>query len=79
MEQSRERTASPMRRRTFLQTIGLVGGAGVLAVLGAAGAAAQPARPEVTIRFASLFNPDHSASRAADRFAELVARKTAGR
>jgi TRAP-type transport system periplasmic protein len=55
-------------RRAFL---GSVAGA---AALGPGAAAAQ-----TTIRFASLFNPEHSASRAADRLAELVTQKTAGR
>lgn len=56
-------------RRTFL------GSMAAAAALGPGAAGAQT----TTIRFASLFNPDHSASRAADRLAELVAQKTAGR
>jgi TRAP-type C4-dicarboxylate transport system substrate-binding protein len=58
----------------------MAGAAGALTVLDPARVAAQTPRPaaQTTIRFASLFNPEHSASRSADRFAELVAQKTGG-
>jgi tripartite ATP-independent transporter DctP family solute receptor len=58
-------------RRAFLRAVGAA------TLVAPAAAAAQS--PQTTIRFASLFNPDHSASRAADRFAQLVAQKTGGK
>ncbi len=72
----------PMSRRAFLETLAAGALAPRAATLAPRAAAAQPARPagpSTTIRFASLFNPDHSASRSADRFAELVGQKTGGR
>ena len=62
-------------RRAFLKTMGAAAGAGGLG--GARAASAQA--PELTLRFASLYPPAHSASRTAIRFAELVAAKTGGK
>ncbi len=80
MARTSERTSPPMSRRAFLGTAGMAGAASALTVLDPARVAAQTPRPaaQATIRFASLFNPEHSASRSADRFAELVAQKTGG-
>jgi hypothetical protein len=51
-------------RRAFLRTMGAVGAVG----LGGARRASAQA-PELTLRFASLYPPAHSASRTATRFA----------
>jgi TRAP-type C4-dicarboxylate transport system substrate-binding protein len=61
-------------RRAFPKTIGAAGAVG----LGGARAASAQA-PELTLRFASLYPPAHSASRTATRFAEPVAAKTGGK
>lgn len=61
-------------RRAFLQTVGAVGAAGLI---GARRARAQA--PDITLRFASLYPPTHTASRTAIRLAELIAAKTGGK
>ena len=50
----------------------------------AAGALAALARPAIaqqakTLRFGSLFNPNHTSSKSSDKFAELVESKTGGK
>jgi TRAP-type transport system periplasmic protein len=60
-----------LTRRTTLRAIGAAGAALALPAL------AQ--RAVVTLRCASLFNAQHSASRSAEYFAELVAKKTDGK
>ena len=62
-------------RRAFLKTMGAA--AGAIGLGGARAASAQA--PELTLRFASLYPPAHSASRTATRFAEPVAAKTGGK
>jgi len=54
-----------------------VGAAGAIGLGRTRAASAQS--PELTLRFASLYPPAHSASRTAIRFAELVATKTGGK
>ena len=76
MMQPNAQGALPMGRRAFLGTLWLASAAGILTSRAPDFAAATA---QTTIRFASLYNPDHSASRTADRFAELVGQKTAGR
>ena len=61
-------------RRSFLRTTGAAGAAGAVGLVGARRGQAQA--PEMTLRFASLYPPAHSASRTATRFGELVAAKT---
>ncbi len=60
-----------LTRRGALRAIGVAGGALALPAL------AQ--LPTVTLRYASLFNKEHSASRSSEYFAELVAKKTDGK
>ncbi|HTC07576.1 MAG TPA: TRAP transporter substrate-binding protein [Acetobacteraceae bacterium] len=60
-----------LTRRGALRAIGVAGGALALPAL------AQS--PTVTLRYASLFNKEHSASRSSEYFAELVAKKTDGK
>jgi tripartite ATP-independent transporter DctP family solute receptor len=67
----------PIGRREFLRVAGAAGVASAAGVAGARRASAQT--PEITLRFASLYPPAHSASRTATRFAELVAAKTGGK
>ena len=62
-----------IERRALL---GTVAGAGI-AALGRRSAVAQQA--QTTLRFASLFAAEHSASRASDYLAEQVAKKTGGK
>ncbi len=73
-ERSPRATIAQLDRRTFLRTMGA---AGAIGLGGARAASAQSA--ELTLRFASLYPPAHSASRTATRFAELVAAKTGGK
>ena len=73
-ERSPRAPIAPLDRRAFLRT---VGAAGVVGLGRARAASAQS--PELTLRFASLYPPAHSASRTAIRFAELVAAKTGGK
>ena len=68
---------APIDRRSFLRTVGAAGAAGVIGLGGPRRGLAQA--PEITLRFASLYPPAHSASRTAIRLAELVAAKTAGK
>jgi tripartite ATP-independent transporter DctP family solute receptor len=64
-------------RRSLLRTIGAAAAVGTVGLGAARRSLAQT--PELTLRFASLYPPTHSASRTATRFAELVAAKTAGK
>lgn len=64
-------------RRSFLRTIGTAGAVGATGLGAPLRGLAQA--PELTLRFASLYPPAHSASRTATRFAELVAAKTGGK
>ncbi|MGH7267850.1 MAG: TRAP transporter substrate-binding protein [Candidatus Rokuibacteriota bacterium] len=68
---------SPLDRRAFLKTVGAAGAAGTLGLAVPGRARAQA--PEITLRFASLYPPAHSASKTATRFAELVAAGTGGK
>ena len=73
-ERSPRAPIAQLDRRAFLRTVGAAGAVG----LGRARAASAQS-PELTLRFASLYPPAHSASRTATRFAELVAAKTGGK
>ena len=68
---------APIDRRSFLRTAGAAGAAGATGLMGVRRGQAQA--PEITLRFASLYPPAHSASRTAIRFGELVAAKTGGK
>jgi tripartite ATP-independent transporter DctP family solute receptor len=68
---------SPIARRAFLRAAGAAGATGALGLGAARRARAQS--PEITLRFASLYPPAHSASRTATRFGELVGAKTGGK
>ena len=73
-ERSPRAPITRLDRRAFLRTVGAAGAIG----LGRTRAASAQS-PELTLRFASLYPPAHSASRTAIRFAELVATKTGGK
>jgi len=73
-ERSPRAPIARLDRRAFLRTVGAAGAIG----LGRTRAASAQS-PELTLRFASLYPPAHSASRTAIRFAELVATKTGGK
>ena len=68
---------SMIDRRSFLRTIGTAGAVGATGLGAPLRGLAQA--PELTLRFASLYPPAHSASRTATRLAELVAAKTGGK
>jgi tripartite ATP-independent transporter DctP family solute receptor len=75
MTPTSDRTSrSPLDRRGFLKTVGAAG------ALGLAAPRRAPAQaPQITLRFASLYPPAHSASKTATRFVELVGAKTGGK
>src|SRR5262245_45282235 len=60
-------------RRTLLSALG---GAAATVTFGAPATAQTPQK---TLRFASLFRPDHASSMSSEYFAELVGKKTNGR
>lgn len=62
-----------LSRRTLLGTLGGAAAAGAL------GMPAIAQAPQKTLRFASLFRPDHDSSKSSEHFAELVGKKTGGR
>lgn len=62
-----------LNRRAVLGTMGGVAAAAAL------GAPALAQAPQKTLRFASLFRPDHDSSKSSEYFAELVGKKTGGR
>jgi tripartite ATP-independent transporter DctP family solute receptor len=68
---------TPIDRRSLLKAAAAAGAAGVVGLGGLRRGLAQTS--EITLRFASLYPPAHSASRTATRFAELVAAKTGGK
>jgi tripartite ATP-independent transporter DctP family solute receptor len=61
-------------RRAFLRAAGAAGAAGLVGVQ-----QARAQAPDITLRFASLYPPTHTASRTATRLAELIAAKTGGK
>jgi TRAP-type transport system periplasmic protein len=71
-EELMSRFVSGSNRRTFVKGAAAAAGASLLV---------RPARAQSTktLRYGSLFNPDHTSSRSSDKFAELVEQKTGGK
>lgn len=68
-------TIRAMSRRYLLWTAAAAGAA----AMAPAARSAWAQQPQITLRYASLFPPQHSASRSSEWFAEQVARRTGGR